>query len=184
MVIYQTTNLINRKQYIGRDAWNRSNYYGGGKLIREAIKKYGKENFKKEILEYCKDENHLLEREEYWLKYFDVANNPNYYNLITSNKGWEKGRTRPERMGKKLSDKTKKLISQNGKGKTGKTSGKPIPIIQYKYEIIKTPIAEFNSAADAQKKTGIAAGDIRAVVRGIQLTAGGYIWENKENDLK
>jgi group I intron endonuclease len=179
MIIYQTTNLINGKKYIGRDAWNRPSYIGGGKALKDAIKKYGKENFKKEILEYCNDKEHLLEREEYWLKHYDVVNNSNYYNMITSSSGWEKGKSRINLIGKKHSDKTKKLISKNGKGKIGKTSGKPVPIIQYRYEIVKIPIAEYSSASEAYKKTGISAGDIRAVIRGNQSTAGGYMWEEK-----
>ena len=96
MVIYQTTNLINNKKYIGRDAWNRSNYIGGGKALKQAIKKYGKENFKKEILEYCNSKEELLEREAYWLKFYNVVEDSNYYNMTLSSKGWEKGMSRPE----------------------------------------------------------------------------------------
>jgi len=50
MNIYLITNLKNSKQYIGREKHYNSNYYGSGKLIIEAIKKYGKQNFRKEIL--------------------------------------------------------------------------------------------------------------------------------------
>lgn len=179
MVVYQTTNLINGKKYIGRDAWNRNSYIGGGKALRDAVKKYGKENFKKEILEYCNSKEELLEREAHWLKHYDVVNNENYYNMTLSSKGWEKGMSRPELLGRKHSEETRKLISQNGKGKTGKLSGNKIPIIQYKYEIIKTPIAEYSSATEASKKTGISKGDIRAVIRGKQFTAGGFMWGDK-----
>jgi group I intron endonuclease len=45
--IYITTNLINEKRYIGQHKsinWN-SNYYGSGVALKQAIKKYGKENF-------------------------------------------------------------------------------------------------------------------------------------------
>jgi group I intron endonuclease len=179
MVIYQTTNLINGKKYIGRDAWNRSNYIGGGKALKQAIKKYGKENFKKEILEYCNSKEELLEREAYWLKFYNVVEDSNYYNMTLSSKGWEKGMSRPELIGRKHSEETRAKISQNGKGKTGKTSGKPIPIIQYRYEIVKIPIAEYSSAADAAKQTGISSVDIRATVNGRQNTAGGFMWEEK-----
>lgn len=178
MVIYQTTNLINGKKYIGRDAWNRPSYIGGGKALKDAIKKYGKENFKKEILEHCHSKEHLLEREEYWLKYYNVVEDPNYYNMITSSNGWEKGKERPDLVGRKHSIETRKLISKNGKGKK-KSSGKPIPIIQYRYEVVKVPIAEYTSAAEASKQTGISAGDIRSVIRGEQFTAGGFIWDEK-----
>lgn len=67
MVVYKTTNLLNGKFYIGKDARNRKSYYGSGKVLKQAIKKNGKENFKKEILEYCTDLDQLAEREVYWI---------------------------------------------------------------------------------------------------------------------
>ena len=52
MIIYQTTNLINGKKYIGKDANNNPNYIGSGADLKIAIKEYGKHNFKKEIIEH------------------------------------------------------------------------------------------------------------------------------------
>lgn len=63
MVVYKITNLINSKIYIGLDTKNNPNYFGSGVLIKSAIKKYGKHNFKKEILDYCSCVNELKERE-------------------------------------------------------------------------------------------------------------------------
>jgi len=50
MEIYRITNLINNKKYIGQRVYNRNYYFGSGSIIEQAIKKYGKSNFKKEIL--------------------------------------------------------------------------------------------------------------------------------------
>ena len=66
-IIYKTINLINNKIYIGQDSKNRNYYLGSGKLIKRAIKKYGIENFKKEVIEECSKEN-ANERETYWIK--------------------------------------------------------------------------------------------------------------------
>jgi group I intron endonuclease len=80
MVIYKTTNLINGKQYIGKDKNNDPNYIGSGSNLKEAIKTYGKSAFKKEILEYCNNTHHLAEREEYWLNYYNAESNSDFYN--------------------------------------------------------------------------------------------------------
>jgi group I intron endonuclease len=80
-VIYKTTNIINNKIYVGQNTTNRKNYLGSGILIRYAIKKYGRENFTKEILETCSDLEELNNREIFWIKHFDSINNKIGYNL-------------------------------------------------------------------------------------------------------
>lgn len=51
MIIYKTTNIVNGKIYIGQTNGKCKYYLGGGKLLKEAFKKYNKENFTFEILE-------------------------------------------------------------------------------------------------------------------------------------
>jgi hypothetical protein len=178
MIIYLITNKINGKKYLGRDAWNRKSYYGGGVAIKNAIKKYGKENFKKEIVEQCKDTKHLLERETYWLEYYDAANNPEFYNMINSNKGWEKGKSRPK--GRVNSKKTRALISKNGRGKTGKSSGVKSPVEKYEVIITYKLIKSYDSVKQAAEMENIKGCDITAVCSKRQKTAGGYFWKYKK----
>jgi group I intron endonuclease len=68
MIIYKTTNLINRKFYVGKDEKNNPEYLGSGINLNRAIEKYGKENFIKETIEVCSTREELIEREKYWIK--------------------------------------------------------------------------------------------------------------------
>ena len=65
-VIYQITNLVNGKIYIGKHKTNNldDDYMGSGKNLHRAYKKYGRENFVKTILFYLQneDEMNLLEK--------------------------------------------------------------------------------------------------------------------------
>ena len=53
--IYLTTNLVNGKKYLGQHKLSKQyDYYlGSGKILQEAIKKYGRENFSKTTLATC-----------------------------------------------------------------------------------------------------------------------------------
>jgi len=81
MIIYKTTNLLNGKIYIGQTRKNNENYYGSGKLISKAIKKYGKDNFLKEILCRCNSLEELNKMEVYWISYYNSTNNDIGYNI-------------------------------------------------------------------------------------------------------
>jgi len=81
MIIYKTTNLLNNKIYIGQDSNNNPEYFGSGLQLLRAIKKYGKKNFKKEILEECTSRNLLDEREVYWIKFYNSVDREIGYNI-------------------------------------------------------------------------------------------------------
>jgi group I intron endonuclease len=108
MYVYKTTNLINGKIYIGAHKSKRKFYLGSGKILKEAIKKYGKENFKMEILEKFDSESEMFEREKYWINEYDSRNPKIGYNIL---KGGEGGYVARPFLNKKLSDEHKQNIS-------------------------------------------------------------------------
>jgi group I intron endonuclease len=113
MIIYEITNLINGKKYIGKDKNNNPNYLGSGKLITAAITKYGKQNFRKEILEYCDSYEHMCEREMFWIDKFDAIQSEKYYNLGTGGHGgdnWHNRKDTPE-----YHEFVKKMMAINNK---------------------------------------------------------------------
>lgn len=141
--IYQITNLINNKKYIGsskKDPKENWGYYGSGKLIKNSIKKYGKKNFKKEILAESKHDIKKLEKK--FLEEVDAKNSPDYYNMtndaVGSNFHSKEGKkSRSEKLkGRKLSKETREKISKNKLGtkqnrtKTRKDKGISRPSIQ------------------------------------------------------
>lgn len=69
--VYKIINLIDGKYYIGQRHCccpiEKDNYMGSGKLIKLALKKYGRDNFKKEILEICPTKETLDEAERRWI---------------------------------------------------------------------------------------------------------------------
>lgn len=89
--IYLTTNKINGKRYIGqryydeKEKWKE--YLGSGNLLRDAIKKYGRNNFTVEILENCKTKEALNKREKYWIKKYNAIIDRSFYNIATGGTG-------------------------------------------------------------------------------------------------
>lgn len=89
MEIYITTNLINGKVYIGQSRYSDPTYLGSGKLIVKAIRKYGKENFTKKILESILDESLLDSREIFWITFYRKKGFE-LYNVQDGGRGWSK----------------------------------------------------------------------------------------------
>ena len=86
--IYLTTNLINNKKYIGQHTGElNDSYLGSGVHFLRAVKKYGKENFKKEILEICKTQEELDLAEKKWIKKYNAILDENFYNIAEGGLG-------------------------------------------------------------------------------------------------
>lgn len=96
--IYKITNNVNGKIYIGQtrvtepQRWQQhvwhayNNSDNDSLLLCRAIRKYGKENFTRTIVEEC-DNWFLNEREKYWIKYFDSTNHNIGYNVAEGGEG-------------------------------------------------------------------------------------------------
>lgn len=73
--IYKTTNLVNKKYYIGMHSTNNLNdeYMGSGTLLKRSLNKYGKENHSIEILEYVNSREELVEKEKEIVSLQEIA---------------------------------------------------------------------------------------------------------------
>lgn len=87
--VYVTTNLINGKKYIGDHSADtlEDNYLGSGRLIQKAIKKHGRENFKKEILENFSSKEQSFNAQEKYIREYNTLD-PRGYNLHIKG-GWD-----------------------------------------------------------------------------------------------
>lgn len=131
--IYKITNLVNGKMYIGKHVTDNldDGYMGSGIVINNAIKKYGKENFRKEWLGFYEDEEELNYMERVFVDQTWIDRSDTYNLKIGGEGGFPKelwlGRKRSiknrQRLstalkGHTLSEKSKEKISQKNKGKT------------------------------------------------------------------
>lgn len=108
--IYITTCTVNSKKYLGQRKYSRGwkGYLGSGVAFENAVKKYGKENFIREII--CEAETaEELNRLEYEMSVkYDVVNSDEWYNLCYG--GYSTN-------GFKFSEESKRIMSEKAKGR-------------------------------------------------------------------
>lgn len=79
--IYKTTCLVNGKIYIGKHEGSESdNYLGSGTVFEFALKKYGRKNFKREILRRCETLHELRIWEHVFIKKYHAQDSSIGYN--------------------------------------------------------------------------------------------------------
>lgn len=125
--IYMTINLVNGKKYIGKKIYdsNANTYLGSGVALKKAIAKYGKENFKRIILEKCYTDEELSNAEIKWIEKYDAVNNKGFYNLAEGGTGGMRWKSIPHPMyGKHHSKETKIKMSISRSGKRNGMYGK------------------------------------------------------------
>lgn len=81
--IYITTNMVNGMKYLGQRKFYRdwNSYLGSGKILLQAVRKYGKENFVRNIVCICNSPLELNQAEYDLSVFLDVVQSPDWYNL-------------------------------------------------------------------------------------------------------
>lgn len=137
--IYKTTNLINSKIYVGQkksDRFLAEKYLGSGIKFKSALKHYGSECFKVEMIDTAESRDELNAKEIYWIDFFNSCDECVGYNISIGgstpagiapwNKGMRGARHHSEETKRKMSEShlghstsqsTKNKISQSNTGK-------------------------------------------------------------------
>lgn len=127
--IYITTNMCDGKKYLGQkkfdDKWE--NYLGSGKVFKKAIKKYGKDNFIRNIVDIAYSAEELNQKEYQYSILLNVVESNDFYNLVYgggATPGYKFSEEQKHRIseamcgekhhnyGKHLSNETKRKISE------------------------------------------------------------------------
>lgn len=189
--IYITTNHVNGKQYIGQRKYDKQEkwkeYLGSGVILSKAIKKYGAENFSKQIIEDCDTKEELNLKEKFWINYYDAVNSDNFYNIA---EGGDGGNTIVGYTEKQLEEHSKKL-SKAFKGVINQGINNP----KSKQVICLNNTKIFDTTVEAGKYASVCDATIQACCNGKIHTAGidpitkerlqwEYYYPNKEYKLK
>ena len=158
MIIYKTTNLINGKIYIGKYEGKYNYYIGSGKIIKRAIEKYGKENFKFEVVDKASSIEELNIKEREWIAKLDT-----YKNGYNSSKG---DKNMP------MEELTKAKISAKLKGRKKPHFNKPVVEI--------TTGKEFESQTEAFNYFGLGRNTVYNSIKTGAKTVDGLIFRFKE----
>jgi hypothetical protein len=115
--VFITTNLINKKQYIGDHSTNnldKDYYLGSGIYFKRAVKECNEQNFKREILEFFSTKQEAFNAQEKYIKEYNTLV-PNGYNISPTGGHGVKGC---------WSEESKKKSSNRQKGKPNIHKGK------------------------------------------------------------
>lgn len=151
--------------------------------IYNSLAKYGPENHKFDILEYCEVDK-LLEKEQMYLDFYCNPFPENTLNIAKITGSATRGKIYSEeskmKMRKPKSEETKQKMSIAKQNMSEETKQKmSIAVLQYSKD--GKFIAEYYGAREAEKQTGVNNGHICKCCKDKRKSAGGYIWKYKEN---
>lgn len=108
--IYITTCSINGKKYLGQRKYSNGweSYIGSGVAFRNAVNKYGKANFQREIVCEAATAEELNQLEYDLSVKYDVVNSDDWYNLCYGGEATS---------GYRFSEETRRRMSENAKGR-------------------------------------------------------------------
>lgn len=211
--IYKITNLINNKVYIGSSALDYKARFRQHRYLlknnkhfnthlQAAYNKYGEENFKFSIVEYC-DVDVLYEKENYYIKEYKSTDITFGYNkgfAIIGTLGYKmspeakskmsaakKGTTMHINTKKAIIEANKKRVYKSGHKQSKETVEKRIsffrkPVLQY--DLNGNFIQKFNSVKEAASTVNIKNPTcISSCILGKRNKSGGFIWRKAESDL-
>lgn len=207
--VYKVTNKVNNKVYIGitnKGAGARFKQHlfdaehGSQYRFHRAIRKYGKENFEVSIIAFCDNADELKENEIKFISEYESMNPDKGYNMTEGGDGtFGRVCTLETRLkiseankGKKVSEETRKLLSERGKVRTESRdlywssgnigSDRRKPVLQYDNQ--GKFIKEYEGVNIAAKETGI---NFPLIVNALkrrnklESRANPYIWVYKED---
>lgn len=108
---------MDNKIYVGQHYQQTSafdDYLGSGVKLQQAIKKYGKDKFVREVLDYCNSAT-VDQNEIYWIDKLSATNNDIGYNITTGGRGCLAGSNNPFN-GKHHSEELKSKWRNSRKG--------------------------------------------------------------------
>ena len=119
-IVYKTTNLLSGKFYIGSHLCVSldDGYLGSGKVLKQAVKKYGRKNFKRDIIANCISIEVARSVEGQLVRYNILTYGRLCYNRAFNGTGAMAGKENSF-YGKTHSDETKRKISESAKKRVG-----------------------------------------------------------------
>ena len=166
--IYITTNKANNKKYIGQKIFDKENkwkkYLGSGLIFKKAVKKYGINNFSREIIEQCLSKKELDEKEIYWINYYDAINSEEFYNIAEGGDGGDTTAGYTKEQKEALSKKRSKAL----KGKINQGKSNP----NAKQVICLNNMKVFDTSVEASAYCGVSSGAIQNCCNYRSYTAG------------